>query len=378
MTAQYRLAGTVLKEGRVEKNKRVLVVSDAAPHRNGVGAYYQDLVRHLEPRVASIQVISPEIVNGEWQGGWMLPLPGDRTQKFCIPNLISLRRRIEQFRPDVVVIPTPGPFGVLGARYAALVGARVLVGFHTWYEKLTELYWNRVQGSLTRGYFEISNRLIFRYADGVLVNSREMQATARRMGAERVALMGTPVSPAFLSCPPSRTPKRLGTLLFAGRLAAEKNLDGLFQAASELPGLKVSVAGDGPMRERVEQAAAELPNLQYLGWLARDEMIQAIDAHDALVLPSHVESFGTIALEAMARQRLVVVSEHCGIAQWPDLARHLTIIQPGATLAETLTRLRQKSEFEIAAQAHHGRQAVIAHNAWNTDLWCRFIAEPSL
>ena len=89
--------------------RRVLIVSDAAPHRNGVGAYYQDLMHHLGPWVDRIDIISPAIVDGQWQGGWMLPLPGDATQKFCIPNLMRLRQQMEAFDPDVVVIPTPGP-----------------------------------------------------------------------------------------------------------------------------------------------------------------------------------------------------------------------------------------------------------------------------
>ncbi|GGX38216.1 glycosyltransferase [Saccharospirillum salsuginis] len=374
MTAQSRL-GLTESLYDASRRSRVLIVSDAAPHRNGVGAYYQDLMHYLSPRVEAIDIISPEIVDGEWQGGWMLPLPGDRTQKFCIPNLIGLRRRIESFAPDVVVIPTPGPFGVLGARYAAGVGARVVVGFHTWYEKLTELYWNRVQGSLTRGFFEVSNRLIFRYADVVLANSESMVDIARRIGAPQAALMGTPVSAPFLERPAPRAPTRVGTVLFAGRLAAEKNIDSMIQAARDLPDVRFSIAGDGPLRVQVEEAATQLPNLQYIGWLTRDGLMDAIDSHDLLMLPSHVESFGTIALEAMARQRLVVVSAHCGIADWPDLAEHLTVIPEHATLGQVLNGLKALSEFELNARARQCRQAVLSHNDWNTRLWSSFVSE---
>lgn len=352
---------------------RVLVISDAAPHRNGVGAYYQDLVDHLNSRVSAIEIISPAIVNGEWQGGWMLPLPGDSTQKVCIPNLVALRRQIEAFSPDVVVIPTPGPFGLLGARYGAQQGAKVIVGFHTWYEKLTHLYWNRFQGSLTRGFFELSHRWIFRYADIVLANSQEMVSIARKIGTSEVALMGTPISAPFIEQTPTKAPSQVRTALFAGRLAAEKNIEGLIETAQALPQLRFSIAGDGPLKPMVEQAAAELPNLQYVGWLSRDGLMSAIDDHDALLLPSHVESFGTIALEAMARQRLVVVSDQCGILQWPDLARHLSVVCSGQRLSEVLANLITKSEFELSAQARQARHAVVEHNNWNTDLWCRCV-----
>ncbi len=353
---------------------RVLVVSDAAPHRNGVGAYYQDLIGHLEGRLDAIDVVSPHIVDGEWRGGWMFPLPGDSTQKFCLPRLGEVRRRIEAFGPDVVVIPTPGPFGLLGARYARRCGARLVVGFHTWYERLAQLYWNRVQGSLTRGYFEVSNRLIFRSADVVLANSREMVEIARRIGAPRAELMGTPVSAGFLDSPPVRPPERVDTVLFAGRLATEKNVDGLLVAARALPAMHFSIAGDGPLRGQVEQAAAELPNLEYIGWLNRDALMVAMDNHDALILPSHVESFGTIALEAMARQRVVIVTENCGISQWPELAVSLEVIPADRPLTDSLAALRECSEFELSARARQARRAVLIHNDWNTDLWLRHLA----
>lgn len=353
--------------------RRVLIVSDAAPHRNGVGAYYQDLMHHLGPWVDRIDIISPAIVDGQWQGGWMLPLPGDATQKFCIPNLMRLRQQMEAFAPDVVVIPTPGLFGMFGARYARQQGARVLVGFHTWYEKLTELYWNRVQGSLTRGYFEVSNRLIFRNADVVLANSEEMVGIAERIGAQQAALMGTPVSPLFLQRTPPRAPGAVRSVLFAGRLAAEKNLEGLIESARALPQLQYSIAGDGPQRALVEAAAEELPNLNYIGWLDREGLLAAMDSHDALILPSHVESFGTIALEAMARQRLVVVSNACGIADWPELAQPLLVKSADEDVTDVLRRALQLSEFEVAARARQARQAVVKHNDANLSLWLDFI-----
>lgn len=362
---------------RPQTGGRVLVVSDAAPHRNGVGAYYQDLLHHLQSQLRAIEVISPDIVDGRWQGGWMFPLPGDRTQKVCVPGLRTLRRRIEAFAPDVVVIPTPGPFGLLGAHYARRCGARVVAGFHTWYEQLAQLYWRRVQGSLTRRYFEISNRFIFRNADVVLANSAGMAATARRIGAARAELMGTPVSSGFLSASPAPAPRRIDSVLFAGRLAAEKNIEGVLEAARLLPQVRFAIAGDGPLRGTVERAAEALPNLHYIGWLARGELMAAMDEHDALLLPSHVESFGTIALEAMARQRVVIVSEACGIVQWPELAGALEILPTARPLADKLAAVRGANEFALASRARRARRAALEHNDWNTGLWLGHLSEAS-
>lgn len=352
---------------------RVVVVSDAVPQRNGVGAYYHDLSRHLQPYVECIETLSPQLNNGHWQGGWTFPMPGDYTQRFAIPSFRRLCRDLQTLQPDVVIVPTPGLYGLAGARYGKRLGARVLVGFHTWYEKISELYWNRLQGGFSKGYLHLSNRLLFRYADCVLANSKSMRETARRMGARHVELMGTPLAHDFIHTPVSAPNGSVKKVLFAGRLAAEKNIEAIIEAAEQLPDLQFSIAGDGPERYRLEAAARQQDNLQYLGWLDRGELMAAIDRHDTLILPSHIESFGTIALEAMARQRYTLVSPHCGISQWPDLRRGLLCLEPAESLMDGLVRLKHMPDQQRRHMAECARQVAVNINDWNTRQWRRYM-----
>jgi glycosyltransferase involved in cell wall biosynthesis len=140
-------------------------------------------------------------------------------------------------------------------------------------------------------------------------------------------------------------------VLFAGRLAPEKRLEQVLEAARGLPELHFVIAGEGPLRARVEQAEAELDNLDYTGWLSRGELLAHMDASDALVLPSELESFGSVALEAMARQRLVCVTDTCGIANWPELAAHLVIFSRETPLYEVLAGLRAEPDSRRLARA---------------------------
>lgn len=350
---------------------RVAVVSDAVPQRNGVGAYYHDLGQHLAERGMRFETFSPRLIEGAWTGGWSLPLPGDSTQRFVIPSFFRLRRELQAFAPDVVITPTPGFYGLAGVRYGRYLEARILVGFHTWYEKLAELYWNRLQGGLGKVCLTLTNRLLFRYADCVLANSDYMLAVARDLGARRTELMGTPVAYDFITTPVTKPADNIKSVLFAGRLATEKNIDAVLEAARTMPDVTFNIAGEGPERAKVQHAAAQLPNLHYLGWLDRSALLGVIDASDCLVLPSYVESFGTVALEAMARQRLTVVSRDCGITQWPELASSLFCISEWETLADTLYRIRNLSANERLAVARTAREAAVRLNDWNCDRWCR-------
>jgi glycosyltransferase involved in cell wall biosynthesis len=104
-----------------------------------------------------------------------------------------------------------------------------------------------------------------------------------------------------------------------GRLAAEKRIDRLLEAAARRPGLTFAFAGRGPLTDTVRAAANEHANVEHLGWISRCDIPDLLAEHDALVLPSDVESFGTVALEAIACARPAVVSNRCGIGEWPQL-----------------------------------------------------------
>lgn len=349
---------------------RVAIVSDAAPERNGVGAYYQDLAGHLKAAGARVELVAPRCRGGQWYGGLALPLPGDPTQKILLPSPSLVSRRIERLRPDVVVVPTPGPYGILGMHHARRAGAALVVGFHTHFEHITRLFkdW-RLRGPIYQAYLTAIHKLLFEKSDLVLANSDDMVAVARSIGARRVGLMGTPIPKRFLERPLVASGERVERVLFAGRLAPEKNVDVVVEAARRLPDVEFLVAGDGPLRPWLQEQARQLSNLNQVGWVKRARILALIDSVDALVLPSQVESFGTIALEAMARARAVLVSPACGILSWDLLSRGLYQINEQEHLADALERVRDLDPAIRERKALIAREAAAEINQRNLDHW---------
>ena len=349
---------------------RIAIVSDSMPERNGVGAYYADLMRHIGDQVGGIELLCPE---DESLGFFTMPLIGDSTQKLTYPVPQKLYRRLRDFDPHVVIVPTPGPFGVLGAIFGRRIGARVIAGFHTDYDKMTALYWGPLIARVCAGYFRFTNKIIFKRSDLVLGNSPQMLEVARALGAKRTELMGTLVARDFLETPASQQRDPIRKILFLGRLAAEKNIPDLLNSVEQLPELEFQIAGDGPMREQVVAKAGVLPNLNYLGWIDRVQARDLIDASDLLVLPSHTESFGTVALEAMARQRLVLVSPNCGIAAWPSLNNALLVMEPGERLADSIRRTIAVEPALRQTRAVQARKAAIELNQRSLEAWLRLL-----
>jgi glycosyltransferase involved in cell wall biosynthesis len=179
--------------------------------------------------------------------------------------------------------------------------------------------------------------------------------------------MGTPTQIAFLQEPLRPFPTEIRTVTFAGRLAPEKEVVQVLDAAASHPSLRFRVAGDGPLRETVEQRAATLPNLEYAGWVPRDRVLSLLDETDLLVLPSRFETFGTVAFEAMIRGRLALVSPNCGITHWPDLSPGLLIMEEGESLPKALSRLigLTSAERESVARQAFQRSRTLSEGTVN-------------
>lgn len=364
-----------LYPGLSQTRLRVAVISDSPPERNGVGSYYADLVDQLEDKIERSALLCPAGNQSRLYRYLLPPLPGDSTQKIWLPNPLGLWRQLSALRPHVIVVPTPGPYGIAGLLTARLMGVPVITGFHTHYEALAGIYWSTPFGRLSQWYLTQFNRLLFRLSHLVLANSPDMICQARRFGAGRVELMGTSVASEFLRSPPVSARPRLRRVLFVGRLAEEKNLCAVIEAAARLPELRFTVAGDGPQRRSVSEAAARLPNLDYIGWQPRRSLVELIDAHDLLLLPSRVESFGTVALEAMARGRLTLVSKACGIVDWRELGEGLFVIQEDEAAWQAIDRIAHLPVAARDRKCRAARRAAIGLNEWNLQRWLDWLNE---
>jgi glycosyltransferase involved in cell wall biosynthesis len=304
-----------------------------------------------------------------------IPLPGDRTQRLRLPSFRGLSRAMRDLQPDVIVLPTPGPYGWWGARLATRRGIPVCAAHHTRLGELVALYWNGPLGRLAGSLLRRANGYFFRRSEIVLANSDEMVRSARAAGAREARLVGTPIAKCFLHAPTQPLASRLRSVLYVGRLAFEKNIEAVIGAAQRLPDVEFCVAGDGPQRGLVERAAAVGRNLRYVGWASREQLVSLIDNRQMLVLPSRMESFGTAAAEAMARRRLVLVSPQCGILDWQPLARGIFCMHEEEALADAIRRVADLPDETRQQRAAVGRRAAKSLNDRTMTQWIDVLEE---
>ena len=102
-----------------------------------------------------------------------------------------------------------------------------------------------------------------------------------------------------------------------GRLSVEKEAVVTLEVARRLASKKLPlqfwIVGDGPLREELEIAAADLDNVQFFGH--RKDIGDFLAAVDVLIHPARHEAFGSVIAEAMQQSVAVVASRVGGIPE---------------------------------------------------------------
>jgi glycosyltransferase involved in cell wall biosynthesis len=341
---------------KVDRNAiRVAFFSDAIPERNGAGSYYYDLIQHIAPSVAALEVFQPK--EREKYGFFTIPLAGDSSQRLVAPNIIRIDQGYRQLNPHIVVSVTPGPFGLLGLYYAWRSGAGFVSGFHTDFEKVANEYWQKAVRLTVQGYFRLVNTVIYRNSHAVLVNNSKLTANIARIAPQTpIKVIGTPVHSAFLNTPIYPIGKTLRQVCYVGRLATEKNVDKIISVAPQFPEIRFLIVGTGPMQKQLEKMADGMTNVRFTGWLNRRDLGEVLDRSELLILPSKFETFGSVALEAMARGRLALVTPNVGIYEWKDLHRGLIFMESPDAIGKSLRELQKLSPAALQERSRAARQ----------------------
>jgi glycosyltransferase involved in cell wall biosynthesis len=134
------------------------------------------------------------------------------------------------------------------------------------------------------------------------------------------------------------------TLVFAGRLTAQKALPLLFEAAARADGVALVVAGDGPEAAEAERFAGD-PRLagrvRLLGAQPRAAVLDLYAAADAAILASSWENFPHAVVEALAAGTPVIATAVGGVAEVVRDGENGLLVPPGdpEALAAAVRRL---------------------------------------
>ena len=152
------------------------------------------------------------------------------------------------------------------------------------------------------------------------------------------------------------TAERIKPLLFVGRLVPGKGADLLIASLRILEAqgisLALTVVGEGPERERLEELSAGLP-VDFVGRKSPEELAQIFREHRILAVPSQCdETFGLVALEGIACGCLVIGSDDGGLPEVIGPCGRIFPRGDAGALAALLAENRDAAAVPLHAEEH--------------------------
>jgi len=296
---------------------RVAIFTDSAlPILNGVSISVRCLIQELRNAGHSVSLFTaahfkyrdPDPNTYRFFAAQTLWTPG---YPLAIPPFAPMLRQFRKHTFDVVHTHTPFTIGFVGLRWAESHGLPIVATYHTLYDRYAHYI------PLPRRYirFKIAKHTNFYYnsVHQVITPSDAACKWLRRHSVKRpitVIPTGIPRTSFF-----DRSELRLNlgiapdqkVLLYVGRLAREKNLETLFQAAAlafrDDPRLRLWLVGDGPHRDACLEQVRALgigDRVRFVGFVPREEVDKYYAVSDLFVFASITETQGLVVQEAMS------------------------------------------------------------------------------
>jgi len=312
---------------------RLVIIGRRYPS-DGVAAYTRQLEAHWRQLGAHVSVIHLGSADDGLPGDHVLPVWW-RSPTYALPGPGSgrrLRRLLQLLKPDLVHAQLAmSPLDLQLPAICREGGWPLLGTMHTG--------WNRHRDRAGRA----AQWLYRRYAPAV----NRFQRVIVTGDAQRQAFLDAGVAPFRLALvpfgvdtqrySPMHRPPRFDDPLrvtYLGRMAEDKGVAELvaaFQAVAP-PNLVLTMAGDGPLRKRLEAATVAQPTIEWRGW-GRDLAAKAAlwRESDVVILPSWQEGLNVCLLEGMASGCMPVVT---------DVGAHREVVH-GCGLAVNPTKLTE-------------------------------------
>ena len=264
---------------------KLALVTDAwRPQINGVVTTLKCMAERLGEAGYTVEVFAPDQFRN-----W--PCPTYPEIRLALGSGPKLRARLDAFQPDAIHIATEGPLGLAARSYCQKRGLPFTTSFHTLFAEDVQV---RTGLPLSFGYRFLA--WFHNAAERTMAATPGMVEQLKRHGFERPVLWSRGVDTAlFRPMGRDALPERSGPkLLYAGRVAVEKNLEAFLSL--DVPGTKY-IVGDGPQRAELER---KYPAAVFLGYHYGEDLARLLSAADVFVFPSRTDTFGLVMLEALA------------------------------------------------------------------------------
>ena len=320
---------------------RILVVAESfLPHMNGVTNSVLRVVDHFAASGDDLGIIAPK-----WPGAdkhlrtscgrrvrvrriASAPMPGYTEVRIATTSAATLRRRIDEFAPDVIHLASPMILGGRAVVAAQKAGVPTVAVYQTDIPGYTARYGmpflENASWQLLR---DVHNRATLNLAPSTATRDQMLEH-----GIERVHLWRRGVDTSLFS-PSLRSAKLRARyaepeeklVVYVGRLAPEKQVADL-RVLHDMPGVRLLIVGDGPERDALRR---DMPRARFAGFRPGTDLAAHLASADLFVHPGELETFGQTIQEAMASGLPVIAPRRGGPVDLVTPSRTGWLYTPG-------------------------------------------------
>ena len=305
-----------------EKPLRIAIFTETfLPKIDGIVSILTLMLRRMQELGHQVVLFGPPGGPDEYAGAEIVgvggpPLPFYPELRMNIPRP-RVWRKLQAFKPDIVHAVNPfflGPFGMMGARR---LGVPMLASFHTDVARYAGHYGFSFSEPILWWYM----RTIHNQADVNLCPSTAIRADLIKQGFRRVRWWKRGIDTDMFTPGPRDEALRAKLtdghpddflVVNVGRQSPEKSLKVLRDHVFQTPNVRLAMVGGGPSHEDLKQHFRGTPTV-FTGILRGAELVAAYRAADAFIMPSTTETFGLVALEAMACGLPVIAARSGGV-----------------------------------------------------------------
>ncbi|MDR1411667.1 MAG: glycosyltransferase [Spirochaetaceae bacterium] len=359
----------------IKNGHEVMIVCADYPDSGGgflSGGNREDGAAPYMPKIVRVPSI-PVIISKE-----------DRLAKFS--KWFWVAKQVELFHPDIIHINTEFIIAEFGFFYGKIYNLPVLYTFHTMWEDYIANYMPpMIPVLLCRLFARFLLKNILRSPYKIIVPTPQIEEVVKKYKIKKETfLLPTGIDPAIFEHSGAETAgfrekfegrypvlrgKRI--LLFAGRIAREKNLGFLLEVLpairSRYPETVLLFAGNGPdleyfMQEAEDKGLGEC--CVFTGYMERSDLALVYAMSDIFVFPSLTETQGLVTLEAMFSGIPVVAIGEMGTAMvmGGDNGGFMVKNDPGEFTARVLDLLGDPGLYRRKSE-----EARLHASAWSID-----------
>ena len=320
---------------------RILVVAESfLPHMNGVTNSVLRVVDHFAASGDDLGIIAPK-----WPGAdkhlrtscgrrvrvrriASAPMPGYTEVRIATTSAATLRRRIDEFAPDVIHLASPMILGGRAVVAAQKAGVPTVAVYQTDIPGYTARYGMPfLENASWQMLRDVHNRATLNLAPSTATRDQMLEH-----GIERVHLWRRGVDTSLFS-PSLRSAKLRARyadpeeklVVYVGRLAPEKQVADL-RVLHDMPGVRLLVVGDGPERDALRR---DMPRARFAGFRSGTDLAAHLACADLFVHPGELETFGQTIQEAMASGLPVIAPRRGGPVDLVTPSRTGWLYTPG-------------------------------------------------